>query len=43
MAKPDNCPDELYEVMLSCWVHDPSKRANFVDLFDALKEITNRQ
>ncbi|XP_065917194.1 class II receptor tyrosine kinase-like isoform X2 [Dysidea avara] len=43
MAKPDNCPDELYEVMLSCWVHDPSKRANFADLFDALKEITNRQ
>ncbi|XP_065917873.1 class II receptor tyrosine kinase-like [Dysidea avara] len=43
MVKPDNCPDELYEVMLSCWVHDPSKRANFTDLFDALKEITNRQ
>ena len=43
MAKPDNCPDELYEVMLSCWVHDPSKRANFADLFDALKEIMNRQ
>ncbi|XP_065917181.1 class II receptor tyrosine kinase-like isoform X3 [Dysidea avara] len=43
MAKPDNCPDEIYEVMLSCWVHDPSKRANFADLFDALKEITNRQ
>ena len=43
MAKPDNCPDEIYEVMLSCWVHDPSKRANFTDLFDALKEITNRQ
>jgi len=43
MAKPDHCPDEIYEVMLSCWVHDPSKRANFTDLYNALKEINNRQ
>ena len=43
MAKPDYCPDDIYKVMLSCWFHDPSKRANFTDLCNALKEITNRQ
>ena len=43
LSKPDNCPNEIYKLMQSCWVHDPSKRASFTDLYDTLKEITNRQ
>ena len=43
MIKPENCPDEIYEVMLRCWVHDPSKRATFAELYETLKEINNRQ
>jgi len=29
MSKPNNYPDEIYEAMLSYWVHDPSKTASF--------------
>ena len=43
MSKPENCPDEIYEVMLRCWVHDPAKRATFTELYETLKEINNRQ
>ena len=39
MIKPVNCPDEIYKVMLHCWVHDPTKRATFIELYDALKAI----
>ena len=42
MNKPENCPDEIYEVMLRCWVHDPTKRAAFAELYETLKEINNR-
>ena len=43
MSKPKNCPDEIYEIMLRCWVHDLTKRATFTELHDTLKEISNRQ
>ena len=39
MNKPENCPDEIYEAMLCCWAHDPTKRATFIELYDALKAI----
>ena len=39
LSKPENCPDEIYEVMLHCWVHDPTKRATFTELYDTLKAI----
>jgi len=42
MSKPENCPDEIYEVMLRCWVHDPNERATFTELYDTLKFINNR-
>ena len=42
MNKLENCPDEIYEVMLHCWVHDPTKRAAFSELYKTLKEINNR-
>ena len=43
LSKPENCPDEIYEIMLRCWVHDLTKRATFAELHDTLQVISNRQ
>ena len=40
--KPENCSDEIYEVMLHCWIHDPTKRATFIELQKAI-HINNGQ
>uniref|UniRef100_A0A1A8DHB3 Tyrosine-protein kinase n=1 Tax=Nothobranchius kadleci TaxID=1051664 RepID=A0A1A8DHB3_NOTKA len=29
MPQPDNCPTELYDIMLSCWKHKPEDRPTF--------------
>ncbi|KAG7171715.1 Proto-oncogene tyrosine-protein kinase receptor Ret-like [Homarus americanus] len=39
MEKPDNCSQELYDVMLQCWAEDPARRPCFqelTDIFDAM-------
>ncbi|KAK8729885.1 hypothetical protein OTU49_008368, partial [Cherax quadricarinatus] len=39
MEKPDNCSQELYDVMLQCWAEDPARRPCFqelTDVFDAM-------
>ncbi len=28
-ARQENCPQEVYDIMLRCWVHEPSMRADF--------------
>lgn len=42
LPKPDICPDELYEVMLSCFVHEAKQRATFNELYEKLHEIYNK-
>ncbi|GMR51921.1 hypothetical protein PMAYCL1PPCAC_22116, partial [Pristionchus mayeri] len=32
MERPDNCSEELYEVMLHCWAENPSDRPTFTQL-----------
>ena len=39
LVKPAACPPEVYEIMLKCWVHDPSQRATFEELFRMLSAI----
>ena len=39
LAKPAACPPEVYEIMLKCWVHNPSQRATFEELFRMLSAI----
>ena len=39
LAKPAACPPEVYEIMLTCWAHNPSQRANFEELFRMLSSI----
>jgi len=29
MPPPDNCPDALYNIMLSCWERKPDNRPTF--------------
>ncbi|XP_066981585.1 proto-oncogene tyrosine-protein kinase receptor Ret-like isoform X1 [Macrobrachium rosenbergii] len=34
MERPENCSQELYDVMLQCWAEDPNRRPCFQDLTD---------
>ena len=36
LEKPGGCPQEVYEVMLMCWVEEPKDRATFERLQDVL-------
>ena len=36
LSKPDDCPDEVYEVMQRCFVHDPTMRADFEEIYSRL-------
>ena len=42
LPKPDICPDEVYKLMLRCFVHDSSQRANFSELYDKFYEVYSR-
>ncbi|XP_041444188.1 tyrosine-protein kinase Fes/Fps [Xenopus laevis] len=39
---PDNCPDEVYSLMLRCWEYDPKKRPNFSIVHQVLVTIRKR-
>ena len=39
LSKPDDCPEEVYKVMLRCWEYAPDDRANFNEVFNSLAEI----
>ena len=32
MAKPNLCPDKLYEIMMACWRKEPQERPTFETL-----------
>merc|ERR1712100_254037 len=32
MQKPSNCPDNIYEIMMRCWLEDPNSRPSFGEL-----------
>ena len=34
------CPDEVYDVMCSCWKRDEELRPNFRDIYSFLKRLT---
>ncbi|RMX43130.1 hypothetical protein pdam_00006850 [Pocillopora damicornis] len=38
LAKPDECPDEIYDMMKSCWSLDSTKRPSFSELLESLEE-----
>ena len=36
LEKPENCPQEVYDVMVTCWAEESKDRATFGELHDAL-------
>ncbi len=39
LAKPTNCPENMYDAMLMCWKESPNDRATFETLYDKLLNI----
>lgn len=39
LPSPEHCPEEVYQVMLRCWEHDPNERADFEELYSTLQAI----
>uniref|UniRef100_F6V8I3 Activated CDC42 kinase 1 n=1 Tax=Ornithorhynchus anatinus TaxID=9258 RepID=F6V8I3_ORNAN len=38
LARPEDCPQDIYNVMVQCWAHKPEDRPTFVALRDFLLE-----
>ncbi|XP_057308321.1 tyrosine-protein kinase HCK-like [Hydractinia symbiolongicarpus] len=38
LPQPQNCPDEIYNIMSSCWLELPEPRPNFTNLHQRLSE-----
>lgn len=36
---PEDCPEDLKELMIKCWDHDPDRRPDFVAITKTLKEM----
>ena len=43
LPRPITCPQEVYEIMQRCWVHEPSMRADFGEIYSRLFMIYTRQ
>ena len=39
LSRPQECPVNVYQIMTQCWVHDPSQRATFEELYKMLSSI----
>ncbi|XP_038066683.1 angiopoietin-1 receptor-like [Patiria miniata] len=42
MPKPENCTDEIYNLMLKCWHEVPSERPTFKVLYQALEKMNSK-
>lgn len=42
MERPENCPDQIYELMRRCWQHRPSARPTFLEIIDMLLDDVNQ-
>ncbi|XP_071794664.1 uncharacterized protein [Asterias amurensis] len=43
MDKPDNCPDEIYDIMRQCWREKPTERPTFTSLFNTFDRMLVEQ
>eukprot|EP00079_Xenopus_tropicalis_P020247 XP_012810974.1 PREDICTED: proto-oncogene tyrosine-protein kinase receptor Ret-like [Xenopus tropicalis] len=39
MEKPENCSDEMYNLMLKCWKQEPDKRPTFGEISKELEKM----
>lgn len=42
LPRPEDCPQDIYNVMVQCWAHKPEDRPTFVALRDFLLEVRGR-
>eukprot|EP00053_Salpingoeca_punica_P018360 m.179640 g.179640 ORF g.179640 m.179640 type:complete len:640 (-) comp17412_c1_seq5:477-2396(-) len=42
LEQPDNCPREVFALMVRCWLHEPSKRPPFTELHATLTDMRNK-
>lgn len=42
LPRPEDCPQDIYNVMLQCWAHKPEDRPTFLALRDFLVEVGGR-
>lgn len=42
MEKPHHIADELYSIMLSCWIEDPNMRPSFAQLHTTLGQLATK-
>ncbi|XP_072035280.1 angiopoietin-1 receptor-like [Amphiura filiformis] len=43
MPKPDNCEQEMYDLMLKCWQENPDDRPSFQQILDILLHMTSQE
>ena len=36
LPPPDNCPENIYDIMSSCWQKDPAARPRFKELYQRI-------
>jgi hypothetical protein len=37
LAKPDNCPQHMYDLMQQCWTYESTRRPTFSELYEKVK------
>lgn len=42
LEKPENCSDQLYDIMLRCWQENPKDRPTFAELVQILEPSHQR-
>ncbi|XP_078672203.1 uncharacterized protein LOC144911761 isoform X2 [Branchiostoma floridae x Branchiostoma belcheri] len=42
MEQPENCPDEMYQLMLTCWHERPEDRPSFTDIRNFLEDLMEK-
>ena len=41
LPKPEKCPENVYQLMTTCWNQDAEQRPNFKQIYATLTEILN--
>ncbi|XP_021913370.1 proto-oncogene tyrosine-protein kinase ROS isoform X3 [Zootermopsis nevadensis] len=42
LGRPNNCPEELYQLMLKCWNYNPETRPTFTYCLEVLEELKSK-
>ena len=42
LERPNECPDDVYALMLSCWQEDPENRPSFLSIVEFLGNLLPR-